>query len=431
MSRLDHSIYLKMFSALPVGVFLVDDKKVICEWNTWLVKRTKVSRKKALGSQLEDLFPEVSTERFQFAVNQVLAHEHPQVLSQILNHYLIPIPLPKVSQTKHLKYMQQSVSLFPIVTADKTYAMVVILDVTENYNQRHMLLHVAKRFEEESVRDELTGLYNRRFLWEYLESELPKASREKYTLVCTMYDLDHFKAVNDDVGHKAGDEVLRSFVEVIKGCMRAGDRAFRYGGEEFITISSHVNPKQGGVLAERIRKKLAAKKMHGSVKRKMTCSAGYATAKPLFVPLSSESLIKHADEALYEAKTTGRNRVCTYGMHVQKDKLKLVDFEYVHKIARRDEALQAELYAVFLEEATQQASDLKKIFASEDVDQVVAVMHSLKASAKAVGANPLGDAAESIEFAARAADFEKINKRKAVFLELLADTLKAIESYLG
>ncbi len=433
MKTLSSDVYLNMLSTLPVGVFLVDEKKNICEWNDWLANLTGISKEKALNASLDKLFPEVSTARFEFAVEQVLEHQHPQVLSQILNHYLIPVPLPEASAVEEAEFMQQSVSIFPILDAGAIYAMVVIQDVTENYHQRHMLLHVAKRFEEESVRDELTGLYNRRFLWEYLESELPKASREKYIVVCTVYDLDHFKDVNDDLGHKAGDEVLCSFVEVIKQNMRAGDTAFRHGGEEFITISCHVNEKEAGILASRIREEMQVKKQHGSVKRQVTCSAGFAIARPLYIPLSSESLVKHADEALYEAKKTGRNKVCAYAgdkQPVESKPVDLIDVSSIEKITHHDKVLQKELYSVFFEETVNNTPALKAAFSSENPEELVSGMHLLKASAKAVGAYPLAKSAEVVEFAARAADFKEIKVQEKDFWDLHRQTIKHLKQFL-
>jgi diguanylate cyclase (GGDEF)-like protein len=309
---LDSSLYEQIFKLLPLGMLLVDAEGVICEWSHHLVVLTKIERKDALGKRLEMLFPNIKTKRFDFAVEQVVAYQHPQVLSQILNNYLIPIPLVQEFAMDGIDYMQQSVSIYPVTYHQKNYAFVVITDVTETVYQRHMLLRVAKRFEEESVHDELTGLYNRRFLWEYLASELPKAARQNYVVVCTLYDLDGFKLVNDELGHEAGDHVLSSFSDVLKKTLRAGDKVFRYGGEEFITISSYKKSHDVGALANRVRCVMEKKKAHHGIQRTVTCSAGVAIARD---GLSAEKLVGCADKALYEAKERGRNRVCIYGDH--------------------------------------------------------------------------------------------------------------------
>jgi len=145
MRELSSHVYEKIVAAFPVGVFIVGGDGVICEWNTWLVSCTDITKEQALGQCLNDLFPRENIERFQFAVEQVLCNQNPQILSQVLNHYLIPIPLKHVVQRDEVVYMQQAVSLYPITEGEKTYALVVIKDVTENYNQRQALLRMAKK----------------------------------------------------------------------------------------------------------------------------------------------------------------------------------------------------------------------------------------------------------------------------------------------
>lgn len=131
-------------------------------------------------------------------------------------------------------------------------------------------------------------------------------------MICTVYDLDFFKQVNDELGHDAGDEILLSFTEVIKKTLRAGEKAFRYGGEEFITISLHKDGSQAEVLANRIRLTMEKKKKHHGITRAVTCSAGVAVATSSHMLLDAAAFVSCADKALYEAKEGGRNRVCLY-----------------------------------------------------------------------------------------------------------------------
>jgi diguanylate cyclase (GGDEF)-like protein len=304
-----------------------------------------------------------------------------------------------------------------------------------SYHQRHMLLHVAKRFEKQSVHDELTGLYNRRFLWEYLESELLKASREQYSVVCTVYDLDHFKLVNDELGHKAGDEVLLSFVDVLKKTLRVGDKVFRYGGEEFITISSHTKANQAGALATRVCAKMRAQTKHGSVKRVVTCSAGFEIAVPRFSKLiKAEVLVKHADDALYLAKETGRDKVCGYDevklLSTQEDKIDLVNFDQIKQLIPDNVGLQTKFYTLFIEEVKAPGGRLKKAFSTQDFKTLVALVHPLKTSAKTVGAIPLATHAEKVEVAARAGDAKTIEQLEQDFMMLFNQTIDVIKTYL-
>ncbi len=434
---LSDEIYKKVYATLPVGVLLLDKDWMVCEWNEWLVFNTGLSKKKALAHTLGELFPSINTERFHFAVDQVIAHKHPQVLSQVLNRYLIPIPLPEETWLEHIEYMQQSVYLYPIESGDTVYAMVVIIDVTQSYHQRHLLLHIAERFEKQSVHDELTGLYNRRFLWEYLEAELPKASREQYNVVCTVYDIDHFKSVNDELGHSAGDEVLLSFVDVLKKTLRTGDKVFRYGGEEFITISPHVKTGEESALATRVCQNMRAKKQHGSIQRDVTCSAGYEVAIPRFSSLmSAEVLVTHADKALYLAKETGRDKVCSYAEVKalsdikDDDETHVVDFSYVTQLAPSDKTLQAKFFNIFLEEVDGYEERLQHHFEKKDFQALVSVMHPLKSSAKTIGAMALASRAEALEVAARDADEKKLKALEIDFMKLFKQTIYVIKTYL-
>ncbi len=221
--------------------------------------------------------------------------------------------------------------------------------------------------------------------------------------------------------------------------MRSGDTAFRYGGEEFITISAHVDPNQSGILAARICKNIAAKKQHGSVKRMITCSVGVATALPLYVPLNAESLVKHADEALYEAKEAGRNKVCFYGVvnHLSASEvdISLVNFAHIKKLTGGDVGLQKELYDIFLSETKNNQTVLESVFVSKALKEkafktIVSVMHQLKSSAKSIGAIPLADSAERLEFAARAGNAKKIRILAQDFVGLLSKTLDVVEAHL-
>lgn len=432
MLVLSQTIYQTMFSVLPVGILLLDEDRKVYEWNAWLESSTGITKEQVLGQRFNTIFPDMKSQRFDFAISQVLKHKHPQILSQILNNYIIPIQLPENSLVKDTIYMQQSVAIFPIEEKDKGYAMVVIRDVTESYQQRHMLLQVAKRFEEESIHDELTGLYNRRFLWEYLITELSKAARDKYAVVCTMYDLDHFKQVNDELGHEAGDSILKSFAEIITNNIRLGDKAFRYGGEEFITISSQVDADKASDLSERIRNTLMQQKVHVGIEREVTCSVGVALAKPAQESVNAEELIKQADEALYKAKITGRNRVCSFNA-VEDDKavlLDLTDFSHIEKIASVNEALQKEFYSIFIKETEEQLPTIEKVFEEMLMGELAAAMHQLKSSAKAIGATRLASEAEALEKAARTGDKIQVDSSKEAFLITFHRTVDVIKVHL-
>ncbi len=169
------------------------------------------------------------------------------------------------------------------------------------------------RLEELATTDALTGLYNRRYLDTVLFSELRRTLRYKAPLTLVLIDLDHFKLVNDSYGHALGDVVLRNVANLITRQARATDVVARYGGEEIVLVLPHTDARGGGELSERLRKLIAdATHLQGDVSVKVTASFGIATYVASPQALNPEELLRQADEALYEAKRSGRNRVALW-----------------------------------------------------------------------------------------------------------------------
>jgi len=159
--------------------------------------------------------------------------------------------------------------------------------------------------------DGLTGLYNHLHFQEHLSSELLKSQRFKYSVSVLMIDIDHFKRVNDKFGHPRGDATLRETSEIIKETIRGYDVPARYGGEEFAVVLPHAESDQALNVAERVRKAVMAHPFRGRSVREhiqVTVSIGVATY-PTNAKTKAE-LIERADQALYLAKSEGRNRVC-------------------------------------------------------------------------------------------------------------------------
>jgi diguanylate cyclase (GGDEF)-like protein len=160
-----------------------------------------------------------------------------------------------------------------------------------------------------ALRDALTKAYNRKYFLDRLETELAYAKRHTAPLSALMMDLDFFKRVNDTFGHLAGDFVLSNFAKVVLGALRAEDVFARYGGEEFGLICRGVQLGNGGLLAERIRAIVEATAFEYEGRRiPVTVSIGVA-AYPEVKAETGLELIAAADEALYNAKRMGRNRV--------------------------------------------------------------------------------------------------------------------------
>lgn len=170
------------------------------------------------------------------------------------------------------------------------------------------LIRTQEAFRELSIRDSLTGLWNRRMILDQLGSELHRAEREGQPLGVAIADLDLFKRVNDTLGHAAGDTVLREVAERMRLAVRACDFVGRYGGEEFLLVLPGCDGAAGFLVAERVRRRVAEEPLQaGDEFVPMTVSLGLAFSQRADV--EPEALIQAADEALYRAKAAGRNRV--------------------------------------------------------------------------------------------------------------------------
>ncbi len=158
-----------------------------------------------------------------------------------------------------------------------------------------------------AIRDALTGLYNYGYFKEALHYEVEKSRRYKMPLSLLFLDIDDFKRVNDTLGHLKGDKTMRQVGAILKQGIRQADLLCRYGGDEFVMLLSQTPPDQAMVLAERLRQRIAQSSMNRLEQRfKVTVSIGVAGLGP---EMSTEDLIKEADEAHYRAKQAGKNRV--------------------------------------------------------------------------------------------------------------------------
>lgn len=170
-------------------------------------------------------------------------------------------------------------------------------DVTERVEMENKLAQLAST-------DPLTGLYNRRSLGEFLAAEMIRVTRYPSPMSLIIFDIDHFKSINDLFGHDVGDDVLRDIAKVIQCNIRKTDIFARWGGEEFIILSPETTGDHAENLAEKLRN--AVENYDFALPKKITVSFGVAE---YISGETSEQMIKRADKAMYQAKENGRNRV--------------------------------------------------------------------------------------------------------------------------
>jgi len=179
-------------------------------------------------------------------------------------------------------------------------------------NLRERLRESMRTIAQLAIRDALTGTWNRRHLDALLESELQRCARLGQTLCICLADIDHFKAVNDLHGHLAGDTVLKNVAACLRPQLRGIDELGRFGGEEFMVLLPGIALAQAQACAERLRRSVAELAAPQGTDACVTISIGVAEFAP---GEPATSLMERADQALYRAKSAGRNRVVAYALN--------------------------------------------------------------------------------------------------------------------
>jgi diguanylate cyclase (GGDEF)-like protein len=173
-------------------------------------------------------------------------------------------------------------------------------------SQAAIAVENAKLFQE-STTDGLTGLYHQKYFKSRLKAEFERVIRHKHHLILALMDIDHFKRINDTYGHVKGDAVLKGVAKILHHSFRIEDIVARYGGEEFAVMLNEPNPSGAKLVAERIRKRIENHEFEGNIR--VTVSIGIYVFQSHEECATEIDMLEKADQALYQAKNTGRNRV--------------------------------------------------------------------------------------------------------------------------
>ena len=235
------------------------------------------------------------------------AHDGPcRHFSRAVEHAYLCLPLIVRGETSGLLHVGAGGALAAEQFQD---SRTLALTVGESIKLALSNLKLQEALREQAVRDPLTGLFNRRYLDETLPRELHRRLRSGEPLAAAMLDLDHFKRVNDDCGHEAGDTLLRAVGHLLRDFLRVGDLACRYGGEELTVILPGSSLEDARIRLDGLRQ--AVRQLHvghpGGALPAITVSIGVAAAAP--AETDATALLGRADAALYRAKAQGRNRV--------------------------------------------------------------------------------------------------------------------------
>ncbi len=289
--------YRRLFEAAQDGILLLDaETGMITDVNPFLIKMLGYTREEFVEKKIWEVgaFQDVEASQEAFGALQK-------------NEYIRYENLPLRASDGRLIQVE-FVSNVYLVGGEKVIQC-NIRDITERKQAQDALLESQALLREQSVRDYLTGLFNRRYMEETLERELLRASRKGLSLGIMMLDVDDFKQFNDNFGHAAGDAVLRELGELLLGHFRGEDIACRYGGDEFIIVLLDASRKMTLERAERLceHARHLNIQFEGQALETVTLSVGVAVF-PENGSTSAE-ILKAADTALYRAKHAGRDRV--------------------------------------------------------------------------------------------------------------------------
>ena len=301
-----HSI-MGMLQLLDVGLCVLDRDYRVCLWNAFMENHSGRSSRDIKGRSIFDEFPELPRDWFihktraLFTLNtQVFSNWEQRPYLFRFNNYR---PITGVAE-----HMYQNVTLMPLVSVRGEVEQIGILvyDVTDVAVNKQALLGANRELERLSRTDRLTQLNNRGYWEERLQREFKLFQREQRKVSLVMFDIDHFKRVNDNFGHPVGDEVIRVVANCLRQCLRETDIGGRYGGEEFAAILVGADAEGALVFAERLRLHVAAQcVLCQGEEIRITVSVGVAELTP--DARDPDTWLARADQALYRAKSAGRN----------------------------------------------------------------------------------------------------------------------------
>jgi diguanylate cyclase (GGDEF)-like protein len=295
-----------------VGIFVIDRDFRVTLWNHFMTAHSGLAPERVVGRNVFDCFPDVPRKWLEKKIQSVLALGNFGFTSWQQRPYLFRFDHDR-PVTADLEHMYQSCTFMPIKDEAGVVQQVCVtlFDVTDTVLVQRKLEQAMVSLQESVNRDGLTGLFNRRYLDQRLLQEFARARRGSHPFTLLLFDLDHFKRVNDEYGHQAGDDVLREVARRIGKSLRAGDILARYGGEEFAIMLPDTTARGAAQPAERIRQVVAETPIATSAgELRVTVSIGYCDLRGDHA--SYEKLVKDADVALYAAKEGGRNRTVAF-----------------------------------------------------------------------------------------------------------------------
>ncbi|HXY39672.1 MAG TPA: diguanylate cyclase [Vicinamibacteria bacterium] len=292
-----------LLDSVPLGAMVLDRDLRVLFWNASLEEWTGLRRQEVLGRDVRERLPQLWQQRYATRLAGLFESGAPAVFSSQLHPHLVPAPL----RSGRLRVQHTTAVAIPAPEGGYQ-ALLTLEDVTPLTDASSALRRARDEARQRASVDALTGVDSRAHFLEGAARALSQARRHRRELSLLMLDIDRFKAVNDGYGHAAGDATLVTLARICSRTLRDGDAIGRLGGDEFAVLLPEAPRTAASQVADRLRHALAASGVEWEGRRlPLEVSVGVATMGAEDEHI--DALLHRADEALYEAKREGRNRV--------------------------------------------------------------------------------------------------------------------------
>ncbi|MGI9919765.1 diguanylate cyclase [Vibrio owensii] len=302
----------QILDTMDSGLIVLDQEYKVCVWNSFMQSYSGILSQNILGECLFDHFEDLPRTWLETKLKTSADLETRSFSSWENRPYLFKFNnFSPVSNSSNLMFQDIVITPLRSLSGEVSHIAIQINDVSETARNRIHLRETNQHLSEISRKDGLTGLFNRAYWEQSLKEEFAQLKVIEGASSLVIFDIDHFKKVNDTYGHHTGDEVIRRTSSLLRKTARSSDICGRFGGEEFTVLLPHTNQEQASYFAERIRKRIEQEivKVEDFLIN-YTISIGVCEYKSYFE--SHTQWLKSADAALYRAKENGRNQTCCY-----------------------------------------------------------------------------------------------------------------------
>lgn len=303
---------LDIIQNTDIGIVVLDSDLSIEVYNRFMQVHSNISAEQALGANLFELFPYLEDDWFVRRVRSVFELGVPiystwEQKDNVFDFYL-SFPL-----NHQVSLMYQNATFIPLhsVRDEVDKIAIVIYDVTDTAVSNLRLREASTNLLRLSRTDRLSGLNNRGYWEECLQAEFRRWQRSQEDISLVIFDIDHFKQVNDTYGHHVGDQMIVQVAETLLSCCREVDICGRYGGEEYVVLLPSTDEAGARVFAERLRNQVAQLSVD-SEQGPVSCTVSLGIAGLTDRIKAATAWLVCADKALYQAKTNGRNQTVIY-----------------------------------------------------------------------------------------------------------------------